>query len=300
MTKILLTGGTGYLGRHTARALLDAGHQLTVLRGSGSDTSALASAAGQRFDELEYGAGYNGLHAQVLALKPDVIIHLASVSRGKEDEAGMRAMIEANLLLPSLLARAAVDCGAKGFVGCGTSWQTSGTTDNYDPFNFYAATKQAAEDLLVPFAKMGLPAVFLRMFDNYGPDDPRNKVVDLIVDALTSGTSLKMSPGEQKLDLVYITDAAAAVARSVEYLLEAPRQGLAVFGVSSRRACRLRDLAATIEEVAGKPAPIAWGARDYRRGEIMQPIATLPHLPGWAATVGLKQGIEAVWRAKNQ
>jgi len=302
MPNILLTGGTGYLGSFVASQLLGAGHQLTVLHSPQSDLSDLRDRIGHgRFSSLVFRPEYEGLIEDMAKLRPDVVIHMASVSRGREDEAGIRKMIEANLLLPALLAMGGQECAAKGIVNCGTSWQTSGSTADYTPFNFYAATKQAAEDLLVPFVKKDeLAVTTLRMFDNYGPSDRRNKVVDLIFDALIHDRPLKMSPGDQKLELVYVEDAAYAVRLAAERILSGEAVGHEVFGVTSTSAVRLRDLAEGIGQVVGSPAPTEWRAREYRTRKMRKTLTVLPTLPGWAPSVPLEDGLKRVWSAKPQ
>jgi nucleoside-diphosphate-sugar epimerase len=185
-------------------------------------------------------------------------------------------------------------------VNTGTSWQVNEHGD-YAPFNLYAASKQAFETLIENDLTRGLSAITLRLFDTYGPGDTRGKIIDLIIAAVLSGEPLKMSPGEQVIDLVHVSDAARAFVHAGTILLGGTPPAHAIYGVSGERA-PLRDVAALIGEIAGTPAPIHWGGRPYRPREIMLPFAGFPSLPGWRPLVGLRDGLQdqlrsVGWRA---
>ncbi|WP_170789913.1 NAD-dependent epimerase/dehydratase family protein [Ruegeria lacuscaerulensis] len=299
--RVLVTGGTGFLGQAVLRQLAEKPFHIGSLqRASSTSVDDLLADGAATVETLILKPELKDICAQVEAFSPDVIVHIAAVSRAKEDEEGIRAMLEVNTLLPSLLAQSAARCGAKGMVVCGTSWQTSSPENIYDPFNYYAATKQAAEDILVPFAKNGLNVISLRMFDNYGPSDWRNKVVDLVFNAVVAQEPLKMSPGFQKMDLVYVEDAAAAIVAATERAAGDPLDQLEVYGVSSGEHHSLRDLEALIGEITEAAPPIQWGERPYRPNEIMEPNRKLSRVPGWSPRVSLRKGLERVWESKRK
>ncbi|HEY6099686.1 MAG TPA: hypothetical protein VIW03_09665, partial [Anaeromyxobacter sp.] len=63
------------------------------------------------------------------------------------------------------------------------------------------------------------------------------------------------------------------------------------YAVSSGAPLPLRDLVGLYARVAGKPLPIEWGKRAYRRREVMVPWRRGTPLPGWAPAVSLEEGI---------
>ncbi len=299
MTKILLTGGTGFLGRNVAWRLVEEGHEVHNLERPGSDRSALLSREnGQHVNSVAMAADFSGLYETVRALMPDVCINLAATVVANEREDGIRQMIDANLLMPSLIARALLDLGHGTIITCGSSWQTAGGHGGYVPFDFYAGTKQALEDLLKAYVVQGLPAIALRLYDNYGPHDTRRKIVDLIFDCAITGRPLAMSPGEQDIDLVHVEDAAHAVVMAAERAAGLARGQFETYGVSSGQPHRLKDIAALISDIAGRPAPIDWGGRPYREREIMKPYNGFAPVPGWAPRITLEAGLKDVWAAK--
>ncbi len=298
---ILLTGGTGFVGSRLARRLLDEGFAVTVLAQVSSRLDQLARVGA--IDDVTVarcGSAYDELPGIMAQARPDVVIHVASVSRGGKSAAELARMIDANITFPTLLLAAMRATGVRRFINTGTSWQMT-AEDGYSPFNVYAGTKQAAEDLLQCFCAAGLEdgmaAVTLRLFDTYGPHDERRKIVDLIADAAQRGTKLAMSPGEQVIDLVHVNDVAAAFVAATRLLLADAVQGHAVYGVSGERVT-LRELAARIGEAMRRVPPIEWGGRPYRPREVMRPWQGFEHLPGWAPRIGLDAGLREVVAAR--
>jgi nucleoside-diphosphate-sugar epimerase len=295
---VLLTGGTGFVGSRLARRLLDEGFAVTVLAQLASRLDQLARVgAADDVTVVRCASAQQDLPGILLQTRPDLVIHVASVSRGGETPAELARMIEANVTFPTLLLAAMRAAGVRRFVNTGTSWQTC-EGDGYSPFNVYAGTKQAAEDLLACFCVGGMAAVTLRLFDTYGPHDERRKIVDLIADAAQRGTPLAMSPGEQVIDLVHVDDVAAAFLVAARLLLDDKVQGHAVYGVSGTRVT-LRELAEQIGEAMRRAPPIEWGGRPYRPREVMQPWSGFEHLPGWAPRIGLDAGLREVVAARS-
>ncbi|MFN3805977.1 NAD-dependent epimerase/dehydratase family protein [Asticcacaulis sp.] len=295
-----MTGATGFLGRHAAWELVRAGHEVHNLTRPESDRSALdARPEGPYVKAVTLAPEMSNLCEVVSEIKPDVCLHIAAIARVKDNEAGIREMVATNILMPSLIARALMDVGAGALVTCGTSWQTAGSDGSYVPFDYYSATKQAAEDAITGYVVQGLPAIALRMFDNYGEDDTRNKIVDLLFDSASKQKPLAMSPGEQLIDLVYVDDAARALRIAVERAARLPGATMEVYGVSSGDQRKLKDVAALIGRIVGQTAPIEWGGRPYRDREVMVPYSGLASVPGWEVTVRLEEGLERVWQQKR-
>ena len=296
--RALLTGGTGFLGGRVARDLLDDGWSVTLLCRRTSDLGGLARLGITDRVHIERLGDVDLLTELGKALdsaRPDVVVHLAAQSRGQESPARVAEMLHANVTMPSLLLAAAHERGVRFFLNAGTSWQTA-SVPTFAPFNVYAATKQAFEDMLVAYVVDGLCAVTLRLFDTYGPGDLRRKVVDQLADAARDGTTLKMSPGEQVIDLVHIDDAARAFAVAARRLQSGNVAGHEIYGIGDTRMS-LRELARLVGVAVGRPVPIEWGGRPYRPREVMNPSSHLPRLPGWTPRVPLAEGLRDAFGA---
>jgi nucleoside-diphosphate-sugar epimerase len=159
--------------------------------------------------------------------------------------------------------------------------------------NLYAASKQAFEDILCFYAKAwNIRAMTLKLFDVYGPEDPRNKIINLFKKHSLGGKPLAMSPGMQRMDLVYIDDVVAAFLRAAELMLSKKTDSLApCYAVTSFRHIPLKKVASIYQRITGRKLRIVWGGRPYRAREVMVPWKGKP-LPGWKATVDLETGIQ--------
>ena len=288
LASILLTGGTGFLGARVARRLLAAGYAVTLLARQDSSLRRLDAP----LPVLRPPPTPAGLLACLDQARPDVVVHVASISRGGETPEDVASMLAANVTLPALLLAAMRLTGVTRFLNTGTSWQNCGP-DGTTPFNLYAATKQACEAIIAGACVTGVRAKTLRLFDTYGPADGRGKIVDLIADAVLGGRALAMSPGGQLIDLSHVDDVAEAYVVAVAGLLADGAAGHDVYGVMGERLS-LRMLAERIGALAGRPAPMVWGGRPYRAGEVMQPWSGYAPLPGWAPRIALDEGLAAL------
>lgn len=292
--RILLTGGTGFLGSYIAQCAATKGYEVVVLARDPSRRGYLENVDPNRMVKVaRLDADYSNISDLVAENLPDAVIHVAAKARGGESEIEIREYIDANVLFGSLLLQTMRTHGVGAFVNCGTSWQCAGD-GTYSPFDFYAATKQSFEDVIRYFTDGGLKAITLRVFDTFGPYDRRKKVVELLIDATKNEAPLGMSPGAQSIDLVDARDVAEA------FVVAATRAiGLApgcneVYGVSSGAAMPLREVAEIVARVTGLQPNINWGGRPYRPREIMMPCRTLSRLPGWAPRRTLENGVRDI------
>ena len=208
-------------------------------------------------------------------------------------------MVAANLQFPAELVEAMLRAGCRRLVNAGTAWQHFGDRP-YSPVCFHAATKQAFEALLAYFVEVrGLRTITLKLHDTYGPRDERKKLFFLLDRAAKEGKPLEMSPGEQTLDLTYISDVVEAFRLAGRRLLEDKNESPGEsYVVQSGRRTKLRDAVALYSRVTGKAVPIAWGGRPYRAREVMTPWTKGLTLPGWTPKVDLEEGIKRMERGE--
>ena len=135
----------------------------------------------------------------------------------------------------------------------------------------------------------GIKFCTLKLCDTYGPNDTRKKIFKLFKDYSESGEVLKMSPGEQKIDLIYITDIIAGFTHLAE-LLASEGELADEYVLTSGEQIPLKKLAQRFCDVTGRTLNIEWGGRPYRDREVMVPWKGTP-VPGWKAQVPVEEGI---------
>jgi nucleoside-diphosphate-sugar epimerase len=288
----LLTGAGGYVGRHLARRLLTEGWTVTALVRANS-TRPLAPGLAERVAVHRDDGDVGTLVAALGAAKPDVVFHLASLFVAEHKPEQVAALVESNIGFGTRLLEAMAEAGATRLVNTGTAWQHF-DGDAYNPSSLYAASKQAFEAMLRFYVEArGLKAITLKLFDTYGPEDERPKLIPALLRAVQAGTPLQMTPGENRLDFVHIDDVTSAYLIAARRLLDGAAAD-ETYAVRSGQAVSLRELVAMVERATGAKLAVTWGGRPYRAREIMAPWAGGTTLPGWTAAIPLQQGLTAL------
>lgn len=288
--KIFLTGATGFIGSNLARRLVADGHNVNALVRPSSNLQGL----GQARDHVEltvYDGEIETLVQAMQTFQPNLVIHVASLVLVRHQPADVGNLIESNVSTPAKLLEAMALAGVNRFINTGTSWQHFEDAA-FSPVNLYASTKQAFENILTYYTEVkGVRAITLKLFDTYGPNDPRPKLFTLLDRAAVSGETLKMSPGEQLLDLVYVDDVNDAYVVAIESF---DRLANASYSVSNPQRYSLRELAAIYGDTTGRKLNIDWGGLPYRQRETLIPWTRGQRLPGWQPKVDLVEGIRRI------
>ncbi|MEJ2406134.1 MAG: NAD-dependent epimerase/dehydratase family protein [Candidatus Thiodiazotropha sp.] len=280
MPRALVTGATGYVGSCLVTGLVRKGWDVSIVMRPSSSVGLLSSVLDKiaiyKKDDPSWG-----IREIVGNAKPDVIFHLASMVVNDHSQEDIRALVDTNITFGTELLDAMVSHGVTKIVSTGTHWEHFDNSD-YSPVNLYAATKHAFQNILQYYTDAkGISAINLKLFDPYGPNDPRPKLLNLLMETIQTGKTLAMSYGEQKIDLVYIDDVVNAYIISAKRLIECRVAGLEVYGVGTGQSISIKDLVAMIEQVIGRPLNIEWGARPYRAREVLVPWSKGRYLPGW-------------------
>jgi nucleoside-diphosphate-sugar epimerase len=287
MTSVV-SGGTGFIGRHLVQHLAGLGEAVHVLARPHSHAGALPQGA-----TLHRVADPLTLGALLQDLRPDTCFHLATRYTHDTAAADIPALISANLGFATQFAEAAARSGCRAFVNAGTASQVN-VRGAYMPASLYAASKQAFEDMLVYFdRRAGLPCASVLLFDTYGPGDTRNKLLGQLIAAAKTGGSIDLSPGGQEIDLLHIDDAVAGLAAAARGLHGGAAHP-AHYALSSGQPMTVRALVDLIHANGGHALTPNWGARAYRDGEVMQTWKGGTPPPGWKPQRSLQDFLREV------
>ncbi len=227
-------------------------------------------------------------------VKPDIVFHLASLFLASHTITDIEPLVQSNILFGTQVLEAASRAEAYRFVNVGTYWQHFNNAD-YSPVCLYAAGKQAFLDILRFYVEATpLRAVTLELYDTYGPDDPRPKLLNILKNAAQAGQTLDMSEGEQMLDMVHIDDVINAFVAAGKRLMDNAVEKNEIFSVCSGTPKSLRQIVAEFEDAKGLTLDIRWGKRPYRDREVMILPNRVRKLPGWEPAIPLRQGLAGV------
>lgn len=290
--RILVTGGTGFIGSHLVARLVGFCNALVVISRHEHDL-------GPGIDVLAGDLRDEGFVRSALAdANPDVIFHLAAFKERRQDSAAFSMALDINAhgSLNLLVAakelsslEALVVVGTADEYGCIQAPFVEDVRER--PMNAYALSKQYVTHLCELFhAAYGLPITILRPTLAYGPGQGAEMFVPALISALLGGKTFPMTPGEQTRDYVYVSDVVEALIRAASSTETLGR----IVNVGSGRPVKISELARTVERIVGVSGQVLLGALPYRQGETMDYFVDATRagrLLGWTPRVSLEEGI---------
>jgi nucleoside-diphosphate-sugar epimerase len=292
---VLVTGATGFVGRHAVADLVARGFDVHATYAHGRRPRD-ASVKWHHADLLQP----HSAHRLMTSVRPAALLHLAWYAKhglfwtGPENLAWVSASIA--------LAQAFVATGGKRMVVAGTcaeySWNDRKPLDerrtDRDPSTLYGASKDALHRILEAYARQAhLSLAWGRLFFLYGPQEHPRRFVTYVARALLNGDDALCTHGRQLRDFTHVDDAGRAFAALVDSCIEGP------VNVGSGRKVSLREVAKTVERLVGSRAVVKLGAIAASPDEPPVIVARVNRLrrelgfkPRWSLANGLRDTVD--------
>jgi nucleoside-diphosphate-sugar epimerase len=289
-SRLLLTGATGFLGRHILERAKDCGAEVFA-----TCRNPPAKSGGVRWiaADLLHPEACHGLIAEA---RPTHLIHSAWIATP-----GVFWASPANadwLTAGIALLKAFGDYGGQRFVGVGTcaEYDWSGEVFAEDrtpalPTTPYGKAKAAMASATDAFAaRYGFSFAWGRVFLPYGPGDAPERLVPTLLRGLLKGEDIKLSEGTQVRDFLYAPDGADLIVRL------AASAELGVFNVGTGVGSSVRAVAERLAQAVGRSDLLRFGALPARAGEpdtLVADMEKVARLVRWKPLHSLDQGLEA-------
>jgi len=302
MSVVIVTGASGFLGRHVVERLAARGHEVHAF---GRDVVPFdrARVRGHRVDLLDPAA----TGAAVDAVRAEGLIHLAW-----ETAHGDYWSSPSNLdwTAASLrLVRDFRDRGGRRAVLAGSSaeydWSAASPLEEerspIRPIGLYGRCKNALREVLDAWAPIaGMSWAWGRIFNIYGSFEKPERLVPRVIRALEEGRTLPFDDGGLVRDFLRVEDAADAFAALYE------SEAQAAVNIASGEAVSVREVVETIAAALPYAGRIEFGA--LQRPSDAQPrvVASVRRLReevGWSPRRTLREGLRETcdwWRARSK
>ncbi|PHS21686.1 MAG: capsular biosynthesis protein CpsI [Robiginitomaculum sp.] len=314
--RILITGTAGFIGFHTARALLAAGHEIV-----GADVvndyydvslkdSRLAILNGQDgFTEARLDLADSQALGKVFAdFAPQRVIHLAAQAGVRYSLENPQAYLSSNLqgFLNVLegcrhaQVKHLVYASSSSVYGANPVMPFRESDGVSHPVSFYAATKQANEAMAHAYAHTyDLPCTGLRFFTVYGPWGRPDMAYFKFTRAILAGQAIDVyNQGQMRRDFTYIDDVVEGISRVLQ-TIPAPQENsdpsrhmdpghspvapIALYNIGGGNQEELMTLIRTLEDNLGVSATL--NMMPMQTGDV---VATLSDSSALWAAIGYK------------
>jgi nucleoside-diphosphate-sugar epimerase len=287
---VLVTGVTGFLGSHIARALVQHGYQVHGTKRATSNLVGLSDLMEKvtfhDVDRIEDGQWLNGLP------RLHAVLHFAT-NYGKEPNQAW-SVFQINTILPFLLLQRSIAEETPLFLNADTCYQTG-----YGHLQAYTLSKQQCRqwgECLTKNSKARF--VNLKLFHPYGPGDRPEKFASWIIHQCRGSGNIALTQGEQKKDFIYVEDVVKAVLMVLQSQ-DGIQPGFTEFECGRGTAISIRKFVEMVHRQTNSRAALNFGALPYRENEIMFSQANITKLQalGWRPEIDLEAGIRRTLQA---
>jgi UDP-glucose-4-epimerase GalE len=314
--RILVTGGAGYIGSHTARVLLDGGHEVFVADNLSRGHRHNVEAA--RLYELDL-ADTASLERLIREKRCEAVIHFAAYIAVGESMRAPELYFSNNVGGSLSLLTAMLRAGVRHMVFSSTAAvygmpRSSPIPETFPiaPVNPYGESKAAVERMLAWFdAVHGLRNVSLRYFNAAGADphgrlgeehDPETHLIPLVLRAQATGEPITVfgkdydtPDGTCIRDYIHVNDLAEAHIRALEALFAGAASDQ--FNVGTGVGHSVLEVIRAIEDVTAQKVPFVLGPR--REGDPPALVANADKLRSTLAWTpryqNLRDIVETAW-----
>jgi UDP-glucose 4-epimerase len=300
MSRVLVTGGGGFIGSNLVRALVERGDQVRVLDNFSTGSQENLTGLDVEIVEGELRS-YERVHNAVRGT--EVVYHLGalgSVPRSVQDPLTSSAVnVEGtlNVLLAARderVRRVVFSSSSSVYGSTGALPRTEEMAP--DPISPYGVAKLAAERYCISFSRVyeSFETVVLRYFNVFGPaQSPESQyaaVVPLFMTAIAAGKPITIyGDGEQSRDFTYVANVVDATVRAAD---AADANGR-IFNVAAGQPANVNELAESIGRILCKPVEKVWAPP--RPGDVRDSWADVTAARdalGYELSVPLEEGLD--------
>ena len=298
--KILITGGTGFIGHHLSKRCIKLGWSVTSLSSNSPKPNKIIQ--GVKYIKVDIRD-----KKKLFKIKKDFdyVVNLA----GYVDHSNKKKTLESHYIGCKNLASLFLNKKIKKFVQVGSSIeygksrspQIENKKNSQSTFSVYGKAKLlSTKYLMAIYKKEKFPATVIRLYLVYGPKQDINRVIPITIKNALLDKKFNCSTGLQFRDFIYIDDVINAILKTLKNI----KTNGEIINIGSNKPVRIKDLIIRICSLVGSGKPI-FGKIKLRKDEIKflypninKANKILKWRPKISLNIGLKRTIKYFKNAK--
>jgi nucleoside-diphosphate-sugar epimerase len=215
MKKILIIGGTGFIGYHLAKRCIKEKFQVTSISSKKPSKTRLIKKIRYRYCNIK---NFNELKNST-NIDFDYVVNLG----GYVNHKNKKKTYDSHFLGVKNLYKVFKDKSIKAFIQIGSSSEYGNSRSPLkekslcNPLMIYGRSKLMATNFLLNQYKLNsFPVTILRFFQIYGPSQKPNRLIPIVINSSLKNKKFKCSDGQQLRDFLYVDDAIEAILKSLK------------------------------------------------------------------------------------
>lgn len=207
-----MTGATGFLGSHFTQFLLSqTPHEVfAVIRSPAIPKKILSGADIERINWVQTADVPRFISEEI----PDIVVHLATNYKKTHQLEDIPDLIRSNIEFGALLLES-IDTTKTRLIYTSSFFQF--LHGEVNPSSFYAVTKANFSEFVDFYrASRNLTATEVVLYDTYGADDTRGKLIPTLISSIRNNTSAKLGSSKQPINLTHVDDICSGLLSIVE------------------------------------------------------------------------------------
>lgn len=292
--RVFITGGTGYIGQNLALSLSKELFFEVALIKRKKSKYAHKLLRDKTISKFDFDGSISSICFAFKKFKPHLVIHLAANVQTSHSSKNLKDIIDSNILFATLILEAMKICNIKNIINTGTYWQYQ--KKSYTPIALYAASKEAYEKILEFYVyNYNFKSITLILFDVYGADDKRNKIINYLLDCKDKKIKINLNGGEQFFYPVHIDDVIMGFKLASEKIFKIKKNIHQKFALRPIEKFKLKEFLFIFQQVFDCKFKLNW----LKTNKITKPYLkdfqlSFTNLPRWSAKVKIKEGLKSL------
>ena len=286
MKNILIIGGTGFIGYHLAKKCLRKNFKVTSISKNQPKKIRFLKKVKYIICDINNKKILTKINNNF-----DYVVNLG----GYVDHKNKQETYRSHYLGLKRLTKIFIKKKIKKFIQIGSSMEygrvKSPQKENFKcyPESIYAISKfLSTKHLITLYKKKNFPAVILRLYQVYGPNQDKNRLIPIIIDSCKNNKSFPCSSGVQLRDFLFVDDLIDAILRCLDRKVEGK-----IINIASGKIIQVKKIINQIVNFykAGKPL---FGSIKLRNEEMLRVYPSLlsaRKFLGWKSKVSFGKGI---------